>query len=178
VDSVFPDVALMGLTPGDMSGVQMETTCPARAPNPVGTCHKITYTPASPAGAGVPWAGAYWLPGNQNWGVSAGKNIAPGANQLTFYAAGAKGGEVVKFVAGGVVGTSGLACADTVSASMTFTLTTTMTKYSVSLAGATYAGVWGGFAWSVEAAPDSSGAADGAVNYPPVAFYVDSIQWE
>jgi hypothetical protein len=46
------------------------------------------------------------------------------------------------------------------------------------LAGATYAGVWGGFAWSVEAVPDTSGAADGAVSYPPVVFYVDSIQWE
>jgi hypothetical protein len=182
VDTVFPDTALMGLTPADISGVLMETTCPTRAPIPVGSCHKITYTPA-PANAGVPWAGAYWLPGVQNWGVSAGKNIAPGAAQLTLYAAGAHGGEVVKFVVGGVTGNSGLACADTISASVSFTLTTTMTKYSVPMNTTMYGGVWGGFAWTAEAAPGPGGApgdagADGAAAYPPVVFYVDSIQWE
>jgi hypothetical protein len=196
VDTVFPDIAHMGLTQGDINGIAITATCPARAPTPVGTCHTVTYTPAA-NDAAIPWGGAYWLPGPQNWGVMAGKNIAPGATQLTFYAAGAKGGEDVKFVAGGVVGNSGLACADSVSVNMHIILTTTMTKYSIPFNGFTYAGVWGGFAVAIEAqSPGASGdggteagteggaseagasEAGDAGSSSTIKFYVDSIQWE
>jgi hypothetical protein len=128
--------------------------------------------------AETPWGGAYWLPGSQNWGALPGINIAPGATRLTFYAAGAKGGEVVKFVAGGVVGSAGLACADSLSAVMQVTLTTTMTKYVLPFNGGTYHGVWGGFAWTAEAQLFRGDAGGPVFSLDAVTFFVDDIQWE
>jgi hypothetical protein len=92
-----------------------------------------------------PWGGVYWQYPVNNWGPLPGKNIEPGATRVTFYAAGNKGGEVVDFLAGGIVGGP---CPDFPAVHLIVSLTTTMTQYSIDLSGITYTSVIGAFAWA------------------------------
>src|SRR6185436_1946833 len=107
----------------------------SRAPGSVGHCHKFTYTPVANADGAVSWGGVYWQYPVNNWGAMPGKRIAPGATKVTFTASGAAGGEVVKFLAGGIVG---MANNDTVNATFTIALTTTPTPYLIDLTGQIY----------------------------------------
>jgi hypothetical protein len=138
----------------------------ARAPNATGHCHKFTYTPQAMTSGGVGWGGVYWQYPVNNWGATPGKRIAAGATRVTFSAAGAAGGETVKFLVGGMTGTS---YSDTLNISTTITLTNTMMPYIVDLTGQTYDAVLGGFGWVIEAPIGS---------LSPIAFTIDSITWD
>jgi hypothetical protein len=97
-----------------------------------------------------------------------GKRIAPGATRVTFYAAGATGGESVKFLVGGI---SGMTYGDTLNpaTTVTVTLTNTMMPYIMDLTGLTYDAVLGGFGWVIEAPTGSTSS---------ITFTVDSITWD
>lgn len=150
----------------------------AMAPN-VGTCHTFTYDYGGDGGAGDGWAGVVWQYPTNNWGSSAGYLIPPGATQVTFYAKGMVGGEMVGFGAGGLGG-GGDACQDTVTGTLATSpvaLTTTWTQYTLTLGptgGATSVtytnGVIGGFGWN--AAGSSQAGAGGSIT-----FYIDNIEW-
>lgn len=131
----------------------------------VGSCHAVTYAP--PASGGMGWAGVYWQYPANNWGAKAGYPIPAGAKKVTFSAKGAKGGEKVTFLAGGIVN-AGAAYTDSIKAMTTVTLTADWAPYSIDLSGQSYTQVLGGFGWTMAAA---DAAASGT-------FYVDDIQWQ
>jgi hypothetical protein len=170
---VFVPSGFMGDSPADFNSIKMSSDsslCIPRQPGAQGSCYTISWTPTLLAGAKSAWVGVYWQYPSNNWGAKPGKAIAPGASKVTFTAAGAAGGEQVEFLVGGVNttgGTAGLTYADTFTANVQATLTTSWTRYEVSLAGDTYASVIGGFAWSITTSSTT-----------PVTFYIDDIEWE
>jgi hypothetical protein len=154
-----------GATVGVVNMVAAACTSVGTAPNSVGDCYEVTYTPPAPSPNG--YAGVYWqYPGN-NWGAYPGHTIHPGATQATVWARGASGGEQVTFKVGGIPGDSIEVTGPTV------TLTTQWQKYSVPFDGSTYSEVLGGFAWVVTLTPADGGPPD----TQPIVFYLDSIQW-
>jgi hypothetical protein len=96
--------------------------------------------------------------------------VAPGATKVTFAAAGAKGGEQVLFIAGGINTTpsdAGLTYEDQFKANTQVTLTKSWAYYEIPLTGDKYSTVLGGFAWTITAAGTE-----------PIEFYVDDIEWQ
>jgi hypothetical protein len=172
VDSSYAASGYMG--DGMMAGsIVADVTCPARGPGNIGKCSKFTYTPVAMSTYG--WGGVYWQYPANNWGTMQGERIAPGATKVTFYAAGAKGGEKVNFFVGGLATATGAVYQDPVKVSLDAqVLTTTMTAYTINLTGFTYDAIIGGFGWSIEA---PAGADAGAYDPTPIVFYVDGIQW-
>ena len=172
VSDQFIPSGYMGASQDAMNGVKMSnapTDCIARTPGAAGDCYKISFTATVPAG-GSTWAGVYWQSPANNWGAKPGKQIAAGAQKVSFYAAGAAGGEKIQFCAGGV-NTKGadptLTHRDRFTAQVpAIALTTTWEKYEISLVGATYDEVLGGFCWV------SAATASGTTT-----FYVDDVRW-
>ena len=172
VSDQFIPSGYMGASQDAMNGVKMSNApadCIARTPGVAGDCYKVSFTATVPAG-GSTWAGVYWQSPANNWGAKPGKQIAAGAQKVSFYAAGAAGGEKVQFCAGGV-NTKGtdptLTHRDRFTVQMpAITLTTIWEKYELSLVGATYDEVLGGFCW-VNAATASG----------TTTFYLDDVQW-
>lgn len=120
----------------------------------VGLCRRFTWTPGA---AG--WAGVFWQYPENNWGSLPGLAIAPGATEVSFLAWGAAGDERVTFGAG-------MADADGFAAmAPTQVLTTTPTRYTVSLAEVIYDEVVGAFTWTANEAA------------APVVFHVDDLTW-
>ena len=152
-----------GATPG---AIQVDTTA-CKTPRPagaVGDCYKVTYTPGT-----LGWAGVYWQYPANNWGASPGKQIEAGATKVAFYAAGAAGGELVQFLAGGE-NDGTLPYHDAFKVTQNQTLTSALAPYNVDLTGHTYdSGVLGGFAWLVTAPLGSTA---------PIVFYLDAITWQ
>lgn len=66
------------------------------------TSIQIKYTAERKQSAG--WAGIYWQNPANNWGNLKGGFDLTGAKQLTFWARGEKGGELVEFKCGGIAG--------------------------------------------------------------------------
>jgi hypothetical protein len=147
------------------------TTCKSpRQTGAGGDCFTATWAPTL-GDAGAAWAGVYWQSPANNWGAKPGKVIAPGAQKISFYAAGKVGGEVITISAGGI-NASGASAAlpygDTFTAKEpAITLTTDWTQYTLSLQGTTYTSVLGGFCWVVSTTATES-----------ITFYIDDIQWE
>jgi hypothetical protein len=136
-----------------------------------GTCYTITYHP-QPIVAPAPstWAGFYWQYPANNWGALQPQVIAAGAKDISFYAKGMAGGESITFEAGGISNTVSTATpfTDSFTVTQTLKLTTTWTKYTLSMTGLTYrGGVLGGFAWVAS-----------AMNANPITFFVHGIVWE
>lgn len=90
------------------------------------------------------WAGIYWLHPNDNWGDKKGLSL-DGANEITFFARGESGTEVVEFLAGGINGKY----PDTFRKTLgKISLSTQWQQYSLSLADLDLSNVCGAFAWS------------------------------
>ncbi len=93
----------------------------------------------------VGWAGVYWQHPENNWGDSPGVDLT-GAEEITFYARGANGGEIVEFLSGGIRGKKH---EDSYRASTgKVALGKQWSKYSIKLAGYDLSSVIGAFAWS------------------------------
>jgi hypothetical protein len=149
--------------------------CTSRAPDAVGDCYQVTYTPPYPAADG--WAGVYWqYPGN-NWGGYPGHTILPGATKATVWAMGAHGGEQLQFRVGGIaVADDTQPYHDSIQVPVppvTVTLTTQWQQFTVDFGGATYDQVLGGFAWLLNLPTLDGGAPD----TQPIVFYLDAIRW-
>jgi hypothetical protein len=79
--------------------------CANRDPMARGKCLQVVYTPPSSLPSGPGFVGVFFLTtvmatGEANWGTEPAKNIAPGAKQISFFAASASDGLSVTFKAG------------------------------------------------------------------------------
>ena len=172
VDSVFVTSGYMG--DGSMAGVITmvpskpgdSTDCNGMRSSTMaaGVCHTATYAPPA---TNPMWAGVYWQYPANNWGTKAGFTIPTGATKVSFQAKGAKGGEKVKFLAGGIV-SAGMTYTDSVKASIAVTLTNAWAPYTIDISNQAYSQVLGGFGWTMV-------ATDAAVSG---SFSVDDIQWK
>lgn len=127
---------------------------------------RATYTPAGPAG----WGGVYWQFPENNWAVDPGGFNMGWANKLTFWAKGAKGGEKVQFVVGGI-GKKGDPYPDSLrpAASTGFiALDRTWRQYTINLVGLDLKRLSGGFGWVTNQCTNPGGA----------TFYLDDVQFE
>ncbi len=128
------------------------------------TCIQFTYTAKKSQGLG--WAGVYWQNPANNWGTKKGGFDLTGMTKLTFWARGAKGGEVIqKFTVGGIKGTY----PDTAVIELgPIELTDTWKEYTINLAGKDLSYISGGFGWVATSDSNSEGA----------TFYLDDIKFE
>jgi hypothetical protein len=153
VDDWFFPSGYMG--DGASAGVSEKEACFNPRPGEgKGKCHEFTWTPGANK-----WAGVFWQYPDNNWGALPGLEIPKGAAEVCFYAWGAKGGELIKFVVG-------MKDADGFEKSSELTLTTDPKQYCIDLSGVAYTDVIGAFAWFA-----------GSESTSPVTFSLDDIQW-
>ncbi len=128
------------------------------------TCLQFSYNAKKSQGQG--WAGVYWQNPPNNWGSKKGGFDLTGMTKLTFWARGAKGGEVIqKFVIGGIKG----AYSDSASVEMgPIELTDIWKQYTINLAGKDLSYISGGFGWVITSDLNPQGA----------TFYIDDIKFE
>lgn len=152
VDDFFPGRAAFGSDDGAPLHTE-DDDCPERAPDdPVGACHHVTY-----AGGTGTFTGAFWINGGSFEDVNP-VAVEPGATEVTFYAWGASGGEVIEVGAG-----LGDADKDGAEDRRSITLTTTPTRYAVPLTNlAGYTEIFSAFVF--------------AVAETPAEFYIDDIE--
>ena len=129
------------------------------------TCIRVEYKNNS----GTRWAGIFWQNPANNWGTvpNAGFDLQ-GANKLTFWARGDKGGELItEFKMGGLSSGEHF---DSDSASISQTqLTIEWKKYEIDLRGRDLSYIIGGFCWATSI----------DVNDPKgIVFYIDEIRYE
>ena len=148
---------------GDVSDIHFDDSS-RENPRSGATCIRITYTGRSSQGSG--WAGLYWQNPANNWGENEGGYDLSGKRRLTFWARGAKGGEVIsEFKMGGLSGTKG----DSDSASITsIVLSKDWQPYTIELSGKDLRHIIGGFCWVVNRDSNPSG----------MTFFLDDIRYE
>lgn len=128
------------------------------------TCIKVIYTAEKKQGAG--WAGIYWQDPANNWGNLKGGYDLTGAEKLTFWARGAKGGEIItEFKIGGINGEH----SDSTSMSIgPIELTPEWKEYTIDLKDEDLSLIIGGFSFIVSSMENPDGA----------TFYIDDIAFE
>lgn len=133
------------------------------APQSGTTCMQFSFSAKKSQGQG--WAGVYWQNPANNWGSKKGGFDLTGMTKLSFWAKGAKGGEVLqKVMVGGVKGTY----PDSASVEMgPIELTDTWKEYTINLSGKDLSYINGGFGWVTT----SDLNPDGGV------FYLDNIKF-
>jgi hypothetical protein len=171
----FAPSGYMGDSETDFTAVHMSkdaTDCKSpRSADAAGDCYTVDWKPIMLPNQTSAWVGVYWQYPANNWGAKTGRSIASGAQTVSFYAAGAKGGEVLKFQVGGMNtlpgGDPALTNKDSFTATADVTLTTEWARYEVPLKDANYDSVIGGFAWTATVSSDAE-----------VKFYVDDVRWQ
>jgi exo-beta-1,3-glucanase (GH17 family) len=116
------------------------------------------------------WAGVYWQYPENNWGNINGGLDLSWANKLSFWAKGARGGEKVKFLVGGI-GTNSDPYPDSLSPAVStgfIELTGEWQNYTIDLRGKNLTHLIGGFGWVTDKCANPDGA----------TFYVDDIFFE
>lgn len=148
---------------GDYGDIKMNDQS---ADNPHGGTTSIQFVYSAKKSQNQGWAGVCWLNPANNWGNKKGGFDLTGMTKLTFWARGAKGGEVLqKVTVGGIKGTY----PDTTSVEMgPIELTDTWRQYTVNLVGKDLSYINGGFNWSTTADLNPEGA----------TFYIDDIKFE
>lgn len=148
---------------GDYNGIKMDTNSQDN-PQSGNSCIKFVYKPSSPNA--VRWAGVFWQDPPNNWGDKDGGFDLTGANKLTFWARGTKGGEMIKeFKVGGIKGN--FADSDEISIGP-ITLESSWKQYSINLKGRDLSAISGGFCWATDLDSNPNG----------LTFYLDNIQFE
>ncbi len=129
------------------------------------SCIRFVYDTAC-SQADQKWVGIYWLNPANNWGKQKGGFNLQGAQKLTFWAKGEKGGErIEEFKMGGINGDY----PDTDSAVIgPVILTTDWKEYTIDLRGKDLTYISGGFSWSTNV----------DVNPHGCTFYLDNIQYQ
>lgn len=145
-----------------------------RAVGAQGSCYTFRYTPLPPAMVGeASWAGLFFQYPVSNWGSQPGLAVAEGAQRVTFLAAGANGGEIVTFRAGGIRDSTGaLGCFDEFTREISVRLTPNFERYEIDLHDVSYSRVLSAFSWKVSRVLFSGEAAT------PIVFYLDDLRWE
>jgi len=136
----------------------------AGAPYSGTTCLQFSYSSKRSQGQG--WAGVYWQNPANNWGSKKGGFDLTGMTKITFWAKGAKGGELIqKFMVGGIKG----AYPDSVVVEIgPVKLTDSWVQYAINLAGKDLSYVNGAFGWMTTADLNPEG----------ISFYLDDIKFE
>ena len=128
-------------------------------PHSGAACLKVEYT------ASDNWGGVVWQSPAGDWGDAPGGWNLSGARKLTFWARGAKGGEVVSFSFGLLAKDKKFF--DTAANQIKdVRLTDEWNQYTIYLKGQDLSRIKTGFAWVV------------AGQGQPVTFYLDDIRWE
>jgi hypothetical protein len=132
---------------------------PGVPPFPDTKCWTVTYTPTAPSD----WAGVDWQFPFNNWGLTVGLVIPPGATKVSFVAWGDVGGETVSFNVGYGPGSTdqfGVSTGNRL-------LTTDPTPYSIDITGIAYTchSVRMGFGWIA-----GGGTA--------ITFHIANMRWE
>ena len=128
-----------------------------------GTSIQFIYTAKKSGGQG--WAGIYWQNPANNWGSKNGGFDLTGMTKLTFWAKGAKGGEVIdKIIIGGIGGVYPDSDEVTIGPII---LTTQWQEFTVNLVGKNLSYISGGFGWAINADRNPEGA----------EFYIDDIKY-
>ncbi|MDD5465801.1 MAG: hypothetical protein PHP73_05630 [Candidatus Omnitrophica bacterium] len=148
---------------GDYGDIKMNDQS---ADNPHGGTTSIQFIYSAKKSQNQGWAGVYWQNPSNNWGNKKGGFDLTGMTKLTFWARGAKGGEVIqKVMVGGIKGTY----PDTAMVEMgPIELTNAWKQYTVNLVGKDLSYVNGAFGWTSTADLNPEGA----------AFYIDDIKFE
>jgi len=148
---------------GDYGDVKLNDQATAN-PHSGTACLEFSYTAKKTQGQG--WAGVYWQNPANNWGNKNGGFNLTGMNKLTFWARGAKGGEVIqKFMVGGIKGTY----PDSATVEMgPVELSDVWKQYTINLAGKDLSYINGGFGWTTTADLNPEGC----------VFYVDDVKYE
>jgi hypothetical protein len=110
------------------------------------------------------WGGLWWLDPAYDFGDQPGGHDLNDATQLTFWARGETGGELINFFFGSTAFEKPYF--DTADGKITVTLTRKWKQYFIDLTGKDLSRIKRGFGWSA-AAKDK-----------PFAFYLDDIQYE
>ena len=158
-DNHYDPSGWMGDT-GDLSMTQEFLTDPHGGT----TCIRVGYSAKKTQGAG--WAGVYWQNPSNNWGSKAGGYDLSGAQKLTFWARGEKGGERIEEIKIG--GITGEYPDSDVAGIGPLLLTTEWKQYSIDLKGKDLTSISGGFCWVASAAALTE----------PVTFFLDDIVYE
>lgn len=148
---------------GDYGDMKMNQNCTVN-PQSGKSCIEINYNAKKTQGAG--WAGIFWQNPANNWGdIKGGYNLT-GAKRFTFWARGAKGGEVInEFKVGGIRGVY----SDSDSTSIgPITLTKNWKKYTIDLTGLDLSYISGGFCW----------VASSDMNPNGFTIYLDEMRYE
>jgi len=129
------------------------------------TCIKIDFN-VECSRKGQKWAGVYWLNPANNWGSRKGGFNLTGAQKLTFWAKGEKGGEQIQeFTMGGINGD--YPDSDTAVIGPVI-LSSKWRQYTIDLRGKGLSYISGGFAWTTSE----------DVNPQDCTFYLDEIRYE
>ena len=150
---------------GDLSSISL-FGCDRSAPHSGEMAMRASYSPTGALG----WAGIYWQYPENNWGnISSGLDLR-WANKLTFYAKGARGGEKVKFLVGGI-GTRNDPYPDSLRPAVStgfIPLTAQWQSYTIDLRGQDLTHLIGGFGWVTDKCANPGGA----------TFYLDDVFFE
>jgi hypothetical protein len=152
---------------GDTSDIKINEQC-AENPHSGTTCLQFIYSAKRSQNQG--WAGVTWQNPAQNWGNKKGGFDLTGMTKLSFWARGAKGGEVIdKVKIGGIGIEDKKPYPDSVSVEMgPIELTPDWKQYTINLAGKDLSYISGGFCWVMKADVNPEGA----------TFYLDDIKFE
>ena len=143
---------------GNTKAIKMDDGCTVQ-PHSGATCLRVEYQ------ATTDWGGVVWQDPANDWGDKVGGWNLTGAKQLTFWARGDKGGEVVSFKYG-LLGKD-KPHNDSASGGLdSVVLTKDWKQYSIDLTDKNLAHIKTGFAWT------AAGVAT------PTMFYLDGIRYE
>ncbi|MDD5246310.1 MAG: hypothetical protein PHS09_02825 [Candidatus Omnitrophica bacterium] len=152
---------------GDYGDIKMNDQA-MDSPHSGSTCIQFDYSGKKTQNNG--WAGVYWQNPANNWGSKKGGFDLTGMTKLTFWARGAKGGEILqKVVVGGVGMEPKAAYPDSAKIEMgPVELTDSWKQYTINLAGKDLSSISGGFGWVTTSDLNPNGA----------TFYIDDIKFE
>lgn len=140
---------------GEAGAIQMREDC-VDSPQEGAHCLEVNYS------KGDGWGGVVWQDPANDWGDAPGGFDLSGAKQMTFWARGANGGEVVKFHFG-LIGED-KPFHDTAKLEMEVKLQSDWTKYGFNLSGQDLSRIKTPFAWVIVAKGE------------PITFYLDGIE--
>ncbi|MGO8671494.1 MAG: sigma-70 family RNA polymerase sigma factor [Capsulimonadaceae bacterium] len=143
---------------GNSSALDIDPACTDH-PHSGSACMRITYKATSG------WAGVIWQDPPNDWGDLPGGYNLTGARELSFWARGATGDEVVTFTYGTIKADKPYH--DSSSSDLkAVQLTTDWKRYSMDLSGKDLSCIKTGFSWTAA----STGA--------PVTFYLDDVEYQ
>lgn len=148
---------------GDAGDIKLNDACTDN-PHSGTNCMKFDYSGKRSGQQG--WSGVTWQNPPNNWGSKKGGFDLTGMTKLTFWARGAKGGEILqKVTIGGIKGTY----ADSAVIEMgPIELTDGWKEYTVNIAGKDLSYISGGFGWVSTADLNPNGA----------TFFIDDVKFE